>query len=109
LKWSLEWGPHLGNLEAAGVLDEDEDGDEPSFWKDQPLLPEHLLWVWQAFRELSTDRAFSTTLGPIPRQAITDFARFHGIAGDEFAYLTELIRRMDDVYIEYQADRSKKS
>lgn len=68
--------------------------------------PELLPWlvpVMEAFYELSTCRV--QDLGPIPWNAIQEYAR---VTGMEPYRLTRLIREVDAVYIAKQREKAKK-
>ena len=61
----------------------------------------HLLFVWTAFGELSTDRQLGMTRGPIPWISLHFYAERFGVVGDEFSRFMELIRAMDAAYLGY--------
>lgn len=61
----------------------------------------HLLFEWEAFGALSTDRPVGLERGAIPWSSIDRFAQRYGIDGDEFARFLRLIRAMDAAYLGY--------
>ncbi|XUM25114.1 phage tail assembly chaperone (plasmid) [Bradyrhizobium oligotrophicum S58] len=94
LLWQLEWGDSFDRIvaaaEGAGVtLDQ-----LPCVTSRIDPEP-HLLFEWEAFGELRTDRPVGLESGAIPWGAINAFALRHDIMGDEFARFLRLIRAMD--------------
>lgn len=61
-----------------------------------------------AFRELSTSRPSGFSAGSIPFTAMSEYFTIYDIDGDfdEFAYI---IRRIDNVYLELEAEDMKAS
>lgn len=66
----------------------------------------HLLYVWEAFGRLSTERSFGFGPGPIPVVSrIERYGRDLGIGHlDRFV---ALVRQMDDAWLLYASERSK--
>lgn len=68
----------------------------PKALVERPELADHLVYVWNAFQIVSTDRPSGMGLAPIPFSAIDRFAMRYGIDGlDEFERLRRLIGEMD--------------
>lgn len=68
-----------------------------------PILREDLRWVWDAFSDLTTERA-PGAMGPpghIPWRAIYTYCSVHRITGPEFRHFKEVIKEMDDAYLAY--------
>lgn len=78
-----------------------EGGDVAPGHEVDPEIPIHLLWVWQAFWELTNDRPLGFGgVGGIPFTAIDVYARRYGIGClDEFTRFRALIRALDDEYV----------
>jgi hypothetical protein len=45
--------------------------------------------------------------GPIPWTAINEYAIRHHIQGEDFNELLEMIRKMDNAWLEFNAEQSK--
>ena len=76
-----------------------------------PILREDLRWVWDAFSDLTTERA-PGSMGPpghIPWRAMLSFAQQHRLTGAGYQHFKELIKAMDDVYLEHIAAEIKAS
>jgi hypothetical protein len=59
----------------------------------------HLLGVWNAFGQLTTDRPVGVTRGAIPWGSIDRYAARYGIEDDDFDDFVQLIRAMDAVWL----------
>lgn len=70
--------------------------------QSRPVLEDHLLPVWKAFWEISSDRQIGFgVVGPIHFTSRDRYATRYGIDGiDEFDRFTALILAMDDVFME---------
>lgn len=55
----------------------------------------HLMFEWEAFGELRTDRPVGLETGAVPWSSIHAFALRHDIHGEEFTRFSQLIRAMD--------------
>lgn len=72
-------------------------------------LPDGAEYLYEAFWQLSTDRAQSGFgVHPIPFSAIDAYARRYGIVDEEFDVLLVSIRALDDEFIEIMADKIKR-
>lgn len=65
-------------------------------------------FYFDAFYELGTTRQFGMGIGPIPFTAVAEYFRIYSIDGD-FEEFSLLIRHMDNVFLEIEANESKKS
>lgn len=75
----------------------------------RPPFPEDLLFYWQAWRELSTDRAMGMAPGPIPFTAIDAYATRYGIEDiDFFERFRRMLRELEEEYFEYDAKKPRK-
>ena len=63
-------------------------------------------FYYDAFGELSTTRQSGFNLGPIPFTAIVEYFTIYNIDGD-FDEFASIIRRMDKVYLDLNADEMK--
>jgi hypothetical protein len=102
LRWYLTHGSNTAFLEAIA----EEEGRVPAALEEQPDIPDHLQFVWEAFWRLSPDRQIGFSVGPIPFTAIDRYAvRFGPEDVDAFDRLFELIRAMDVEFVRFQNDR----
>jgi hypothetical protein len=53
------------------------------------------------FWELSTDRSFGFSLGPIPSRSIREYAKDHYYDDDEYLSLRSILRAMDGVLLNH--------
>lgn len=75
-----------------------------------PTLREDLKWVWYAFSDLTTERApgaMGAAPGHIPWRAMHAYCAAHGIRGDEETHFIEVVKAMDDAYLEHTVKRLK--
>lgn len=87
----------------------EEDGVEPKALQERPELAAELLFLWEAWWLLTTDRPIGMSgVGPIPFSAIDRYAQRYRIDDvDAFEAFAGVISQMDDVYLAWQADRTK--
>lgn len=74
----------------------------------QPDLSPHLVQVWEAFHNLTTERQLGALggCGPIPWSSIERYARRYGIEElDEFEWFARLIRAVDTAYLVHVASK----
>lgn len=102
----MEWG---ASAEWLREMHAEEGGPLPPALAREPRIPEPLLFYWNAFWDLSTDRPMTFGgAGAIPWSAIDRWADRHGVAGPEsFARLLFLIRALDRVWLEDAEKRAK--
>jgi hypothetical protein len=106
----LEWGESEQWLRDLAA-----EGDTPRALLEKPEIEEHLVFVWNAFWAISSDRPIGAMggIGSIPFAAIDRYASRYGIDGrDEFDRFHTLIKRLDAVFIatanEKAAEEAKK-
>jgi len=71
----------------------------PEFY-DCPEVEPHLVWLWDAFWELGTERQLGMTIGPIPGSKIRDY--LHGeldLHGADYDRAKAIIRKADTAYV----------
>jgi|GEM_PF-6492535 len=77
----------------------------PEEFKKVPELGEFLIFYWEVFWELSTERLVEC--GPIPGSKILQYSKDFDISYDE---LQPIIRALDGEYLKYiQEERDKKT
>ena len=81
----------------------------PESIANKPEIQEGLGFYWEAFSELTSDRALGMAEGPIRWTAINAYAYRHGLWGDDFDRLVTIIRCMDSVYLDKRSQQSSKS
>lgn len=79
-------------------------------WPPEAIEPPVLFPLWterclEAFRDLSTERDCSWSLGPIPWSAINAWGRSRGMAGGVLRGFERVIRAMDDAYMPIEGER----
>lgn len=68
----------------------------------------HLVFYWNAFFNLTTERSSGFGLGPVPWSAIDGYARRYQVTDEaQFDVLVRFIRAMDATLLEDFAERSK--
>jgi hypothetical protein len=76
---------------------------------EPPVLhPQWTALCMLAFRDLSTERDCSWSLGPIPWTAINAWGRSRGLRGPVLLEFERLIRAMDDAYMPIEGERMKR-
>ncbi len=60
---------------------------------------------YEAFLELGSTRSIGMDLGPIPWTAIDRYAQRHGYEGDDFEYLVQMVRALDEAFLKYTRDK----
>ncbi|CAN2532530.1 hypothetical+protein [Methylocapsa aurea] len=83
----------------------------PKALLDRPEIPEHLVSVWRAFWSLTGDRPLGALggVGRIPFTSIDAYAaRFRSGDLDDFERFETLLRRIDEAYLAWVAEQSKK-
>lgn len=102
----MEWGAVAGWLRE---MHAEEGGPLPPALLRQPSIHEPLLFYWNGFWDLSTDRPESFGgVRDIPWSAIDRWAGRHGVTDpDAFSRLLFLIRALDRVWLEDAEKRAK--
>jgi len=71
----------------------------PEFY-DQPAVDPHLVWLWNAFWELGTERQLGMSIGPIPGSKIREYLRDElDLYGADYDRARTIIRKADDAYV----------
>jgi len=71
--------------------------------REKPVVPENLVWFWNAYWDLDTCRTYGGEFPrPIPWTIIKQYAEQHEI---EFDYLHSVISEMDETYLKYKAEQ----
>lgn len=77
-----------------------------------PQLREDLRWLWEAFSDLTTERPPSGGMGGppghIPWRAMHAYCAAHGIRGVHERSFVDVLKAMDDVYLEHACKKLKK-
>lgn len=74
--------------------------DAPDAFYDRPEIEPHLVWLWNAFWELGTERQLGMTAGPIPGSKIREYLRDElDLYGAEYDRARAIIRKADDAYL----------
>ena len=85
----------------------DQGREAPDGFYDHTEIEPHLTWIWNAFWELSTERQFGMSIGPLPILKIREYLRDElELAGAEYDRARTIIRRIDDAYLA-MVNRSK--
>lgn len=71
------------------------------------LLPGLELYL-EAYMDLATCRSTAFAVERVPWTAIDQYARRNGIDGEAFDYFLALMREMDQEYIDWMNDKSKR-
>jgi hypothetical protein len=88
------------------------DGEPPPALLSRPEIPDHLAWVYDAFRAMWGDRHPIPYFGfgKIPFTAMDAYARRKRIeSSDQFERFEALISRLDDFYMEWQGEKAKQA
>jgi hypothetical protein len=60
-------------------------------------------WLWRAFQDLNTCRSYGMGPGPIPWTAIEQYARADRLNADDSWVLHNVIRQLDNVWLDFKA------
>lgn len=71
-----------------------------AFFVPAKPAPEYLFW-WDAFWELSSERAMNMGVGPIPWRALREFGTDRGLGQEQFDMLRRIVRSLDRVFMRY--------
>lgn len=87
-------------------------GAVPEWWANEPPLRRGDEFYLTAFSELSSCRAFGTTIGPIPWNRILEYGAWKQLDRGMMELFVYVIREMDEAYIkdlhEKQRDRESR-
>jgi hypothetical protein len=74
--------------------------EAPAEFYNQPEVEPHLVWLWNAFWELGTERQLGMTIGPIPGSKIREYLRDDlDLYGADYDRAKAIIRKADDAYV----------
>ena len=74
--------------------------DAPDGFYDRPEIEPHLVWLWNAFWELGTERQLGMAVGPIPASKIREHLRDEmELTGAEYDRARAILRKADDAYL----------
>lgn len=76
----------------------------PDVIKDRPKIGVEVIFLWDSFRRLNTERL--RDYGPIPNNQIRSYCKDFDI--EDFEYFESIIRRVDDKFLELNAPKSSK-
>ena len=78
----------------------DRGRDAPAEFHDRPEIEPHLIWLWNAFWELSTERQLGMSVGPIPGSKIREYLRDEmELDGVDYDRARAILRKADDAYV----------
>lgn len=103
--WLLRWGPNLNLL-----IKRDNRGENtPCLQNNRPKLNAGLVWIYEAFVQLSSRREAGWSYQPIPFQSIIawlDLYEVDDISIRQFFF--KMIVMMDNAWLKYYAEKSAK-
>jgi len=74
--------------------------EAPAEFYDRPEVELHLVWLWNAFWELGTERQIGMSVGPIPGSKIRDYLSDElDLHGADYDRAKTIIRKADDAYV----------
>ncbi len=71
----------------------------PDFVKNKPKLDVALIFFWDSYHELTTERIVEG--GAIPHSAIVTYSQIYNIEFESFLFI---IRAMDNIVLQHQKD-----
>ena len=78
----------------------DQGRNAPDGFHDRPEIESHLIWLWNAFLELGTERHLGMAVGPIPGSKIGEYLRDEmELTGPEYDRARAIIRKTDNAYV----------
>lgn len=80
----------------------------PEFLQNEPTVADHLLFFYDAFWELDSERQLGMVAGPVPWSSIMLYANTLCLDEYQTDLLMYFIRAMDRVYLKFHADKNKK-
>lgn len=79
----------------------------PKWLQEKPEIPFGLSYYYRAFVDLGTCRQSGLSEGRISWLAVNEYANRHRLTDPEFDELWEIVSRLDTVYIESRAAKTK--
>jgi len=71
----------------------------PDGFYDRPDVEPHLVWLWNAFWELGTERQLGMSVGPIPGSSIREYLRDIDLDDADHERARAIIRKADNAYL----------
>lgn len=100
----LRWNADFGEKNDYWLAKIREGQRAPDQFYDRPTLDELELFYYNAFHELSTERQYGMSVGPIPRSKAREYAVEYGI---DFDFFWSVIRRVDSESMKMSNARDK--
>jgi hypothetical protein len=97
----------MGDMEQSIIAQTLPHEQLPDVILNRPKVPDHLLFYYDAFWELDSERQLGMAAGPIPWSAIMLYADAYVLDSYMSELLLFFIRAMDRTYLKYQADQRK--
>lgn len=76
--------------------------------RDRPS-PRGFEWLWQAFTDLNSCRAYGMSPGPIPWTAIQQYAESNSMGVDDTWLLHRVIRAVDNVWLDQRTQQQQQA
>lgn len=90
------------------IQDCERHGDElPDQIKNAPILEDWMLFYFDAFHELGTDRQFGFQAGPIPMSSLFLYVDRYDFSEDDAEDFFFIIRQMDNHFLKEQERKAK--
>src|SRR5690606_30486884 len=80
----------------------------PEWYLNEPVLSPGEDFYLKAFRDLTTCRSYSVSLGPIPWRDILLYAEYSGLEEDVIEPFIFIIRHMDDAYLKWSDSENER-
>lgn len=101
----IEWGP-----QAKALAREAERGRTVEALENQPTVPAHLVWIWDAYAQLDRSRAWGAGFPqPIALAELNAYASLRRLNPSEVDEMIECVQHLDAAYLERMAQRKKSS
>ena len=71
----------------------------PDGFYDRPDVELHLIWLWNAFWELGSERQLGMSVGPIPGSKIRDYLHDIDLDDADHERARTIIRKADNAYL----------
>lgn len=80
----------------------------PEWYDDEPLIDPVDIFYLKSFYDLSTCRSSGMSIGQIPWTAMITYATHYGLAWDVTEAFIDIMREMDEAYIDDQTKEQKR-
>jgi hypothetical protein len=81
----------------------------PKQFENRPVLSVGLQFYLTAFHDLSTDRHYGMSAGPIPWTAKAQYAKYYGLTSIETERFFTILDRLDADYLTNSQPKTKKN